>query len=170
MKRGLLICLIFISFIQPVFARHITGGEVVYEFVSSTPSTRTYVVTLILFRDNLCVNCSVMPPTVSIGVFSNDNNAMIPGNSTGGYWNIALSTVQALSLNPLPNCIQNVPNLSYSGGFYPLRFTLQIITMDIPLLIKPVAELKIFPHHRFNGCHLYWPNTRKQYIRYKFAG
>lgn len=124
MKRGLLICLIFISFIQPVFARHITGGEVVYEFVSSTPSTRTYVVTLILFRDNLCVNCSVMPPSVSMGVFSNDNNAMIPGNSTGGYWNIALSTVQALSLNALPNCIQNVPNLSYSGGFYPFTITL----------------------------------------------
>ncbi|MBP9607725.1 MAG: PKD domain-containing protein, partial [Ferruginibacter sp.] len=124
MKQTVLISLFVLSFFKPVMARHITGGEVIYEFVSSTATTRTYVVTLILFRDNLCVNCSVMPPAVSLGVFSNDNLAMVPGGSTGGYWNISLSSTQSLPLNALPNCIQNVPNLSYSAGFYPFTITL----------------------------------------------
>jgi len=129
MKQTVLISLFVLSFFKPVMARHITGGEVIYEFVSSTATTRTYVVTLILFRDNLCVNCSVMPPAVSLGVFSNDNLAMVPGGSTGGYWNISLSSTQSLPLNALPNCIQNVP---------PITITV------IPSPIKPAAELKTF--------------------------
>src|SRR5215208_3844651 len=61
------------------FASHITGGEMIYEYLGpgSTGNSRTYRITLKLFRDEHTTGAA-MPASVSIGLFNNDNNIQFP--------------------------------------------------------------------------------------------
>lgn len=119
MKQIALVFLLLVGLRNPLFAKHITGGEVIYEYLNNTGSTKTYKVTILLFRDEFCVNCSVMPPLITIGIFNNDNNTQV-----GEYIDISLGQVQSLPHNPLPNCIVNSPSLSYTVGYYSFNITL----------------------------------------------
>lgn len=95
-------------------AKHITGGEVLYEYVGpGDGGTKTYKITLILFRDENCVDCASMPPNVSMGIFNNSTNAQV-----GGYRTVNLGTTLILPVNALPPCITNPPELTYSAGYY----------------------------------------------------
>ena len=86
MKKIFTIVLLSLGFLN-ASAKHITGGEIIYDYISSTANSKTYRITLILFRDENCINpCAEMPPNVYIGVFNNDNNQMVGGSAAfGGY-------------------------------------------------------------------------------------
>lgn len=120
MKPKLLILSFLVFAFSPVFAKHITGGEIIYTHLSSDATSRTYRVTLILFRDENCVApCAGMPASVSLGIYNNDN-----GSRVGGYRSVQLDQVVDLPLNALPRCIENPPNLTYTAGFYSFNITL----------------------------------------------
>ena len=85
----------------------------------STPGTLRYLITLMLFRDENCANCAPMPPSVSIGLFDNDNNQRF-----GSVHTPSLSNTLAVPINALPLCITNPPVLSYTVGIYTFTVTL----------------------------------------------
>lgn len=116
MKRTLLV-LLFISCFSIARARHITGGEMIYQYTGpgSSPNTKFYRITLRLFRDQNCANCAEMPSQVIIGIFNNENNQLI-----GPSYTIDLSNTSLVPINPLPPCITNPPTLSYTIGTYSL--------------------------------------------------
>ena len=94
----------------------------IYDYLGpgSSANTKQYRITLILFRDENCVNCAVMPGSVAIKIFNNNTFAMY-----GSIHNVNLGNTQVLSTNALPPCITNPPNLSYTAGFY-------AFTVDLP--------------------------------------
>ncbi|MEX1201771.1 MAG: PKD domain-containing protein [Ferruginibacter sp.] len=122
MKKYLLILLTILCF-NISKAAHITGGEMIYNYVgpAATPNANYYGVTLRLFRDDNCVNCAGMPGNVSIGIYNNDNNQLV-----GNFLNVDRSSLTLLSLNALPSCITNPPNLVYSVGLYTFLIELTI--------------------------------------------
>ncbi len=119
MKRLLLLLLIGFSGIS-VFARHITGGEVIYDYLGPGASnSKLYKVTLRLFRDNFTTGAA-MPAAVAIGIFNNDNN-----NQFGGFLNIPLNSNDPVSIIASPSCLTNAPVFDYSVGTY-------IFNIDLP--------------------------------------
>ena len=122
MKKGLLILIVFTAIFSPVFAKHITGGEMIYDYIGpgSTANSKRYTVTLRLFRDDNCVSCANMPGSVTIGVFNNDNNTAF-----GGYLDVPRTSTESLPLNSLPSCIVNPPILMYTAGYY-------VFEVDLP--------------------------------------
>ena len=113
MKQILLILFLAGSFFTAA-AKHITGGEMIYEYVGPglSASSKSYRITLRLFRDENCIGCATMPASVIIGVFDNGSLQSISFNS------VSLSSSQQLSLNTLPPCITNPPDLVYTVGYY----------------------------------------------------
>lgn len=114
MKQVFLIIL-FISCFSCSYAKHITGGEIIYEYMGPgvSPGSSIYSITLRLFRDENCFSCAEMPGNVAIGIFNNDNNALY-----GSYHIINISFSENLPLNQLPSCITNPPLLTYRAGYY----------------------------------------------------
>ena len=114
MKHTLLV-FFFLSCFSLAHAKHITGGEMIYDYLGPGASlnTKQYRITLLLFRDETCVGCSPMPPTVRIGIFNNANSGLY-----GPYHDLGLSGTAAVPINPLPPCITNAPSLSYTVGTY----------------------------------------------------
>lgn len=100
-------------------AAHITGGEMIYDYLGpgSNPNTKQYRITLYLFRDQNCTGCAAMPTNVFIGVFNNDNNAQV-GGSPGPHWDVPKSNEGPVSILPFPPCMTNPPNLSYNVAIY----------------------------------------------------
>lgn len=92
----------------------------IYDFLSSTTTTKTYRITLILFRDENCAgNCSQMPASVRIGIYNNDDN------STYNIIDKTLDSIRGpLSIINAPTCITSAPNLVYNAGFYSIVVTL----------------------------------------------
>ncbi len=122
MKKYLLILLtILCSAVSK--AAHITGGEMIYNYIgpAASPNTNYYGVTLRLFRDDNCMNCAGMPGNVSIGIYNNGNNQRV-----GNFVNVDRSSLTLLTLNTLPSCITNPPNLVYSVGLYTFLIELPI--------------------------------------------
>ncbi|MBK8712678.1 MAG: gliding motility-associated C-terminal domain-containing protein [Niastella sp.] len=120
MKKILLILsFFFISLF--CYAKHITGGEMIYKYLGpgTAPNTKNYAVTLLLFRDENAVGAAAMPATVSLGIF-NSATGIIYQN----YFNVDLSTIESVPLNTVPPCIINSPNLSYTVGYYNFNVTL----------------------------------------------
>ena len=122
MKHTLLV-LVFLSCFSFAHARHITGGEMIYEYIGpgSTPNSTKYRITLMLFRDDFCGgNCAQIPASVTIGIFNNDDNSRF-----AVYADISLSNTQLVPINALPLCITSAPVLKYTVGFY-------TVTVDLP--------------------------------------
>jgi gliding motility-associated-like protein len=118
MKRFLFISLIILSSF-PVFAKHITGGEFLYDFISSNGGSKTYAITLRLFRDNFCTGCAVMPTNVALAIYNNDDNSKI-----GPTQSVPINSTSALGIISAPPCLTNPPVFDYSAGFYNLTLTL----------------------------------------------
>jgi len=115
MRKPLLFIFLICSFL-PVFAAHITGGEIIYTYVSvgSTPNSKIYTITLRLFRDNNCPPpCAVMPAFTPIAIFNNDNNTLI-----GGVRTIAKNSENQVATVASPACLTNPPVFNYSVGDY----------------------------------------------------
>src|SRR5919206_2579081 len=83
------------------FASHIVGGEMIYEYLGlgSSANTKSYRITLRLFRDQNCTGCAAMPSNVYIGIFNNDNNNKYP--SPGGFYDIKKDAEQSLPVTSL---------------------------------------------------------------------
>jgi gliding motility-associated-like protein len=119
MKKILLI-LFFITAFIPAFARHVIGGEVIYDYLGpgSTPNSKSYRVTLRLFRDaQNCTSaggCAELPTSLKMGVYNNDNNILF-----GGYRDVPQSSlINGLPIISTPPCLTNEPPLSYQAGYY----------------------------------------------------
>ena len=119
MKRTLLV-LFFLSCFSFAHARHITGGEMIYEYIGpgSSANSARYRITLMLFRDENCANCAVMPAEVTIALFNIDNNQIFSID------NVSISSTQVLPINALPLCITSAPVLNYTVGFYSFNIDL----------------------------------------------
>ena len=120
MRKTLLFILLLLGF-NTSFAKHITGGEVIYDYQSSgtTPNTKSYNLTLRLFRDNFTVGGAAMPAIVRLGIFDNDNNQLF-----GGYRDVNLNNIITVPKFPAPLCLNNEPPLEYSMGSYNLLIDL----------------------------------------------
>ena len=125
MKKSVLILAIMMAALS-VSAKHIIGGEMIYEYLGkgSAPNTNKYRITLKLFRDrNSPADAAAMPINVFIGIFDNDNLRQYP--SPGTYYDVVKANEEDVTVNPLPVCITNPPSLRYHTGLY-------ILTVDLP--------------------------------------
>lgn len=125
MKKFVLIVFLFVFFV-PVFARHVIGGEVIYDYTGpgATPNSKSYRVTLRLFRDAQNCNagnaCAELPTSVKMGVYNNDNNTLF-----GGYRDVPqASLINGLPVISKPPCLTNEPTLNYQAGYYYFDVTL----------------------------------------------
>ncbi|MGB5007286.1 MAG: PKD domain-containing protein [Ferruginibacter sp.] len=117
--------LVFISLIfifSDVFPAHITGGEMIYQYLGpgSTANTKSYRITLKLFRDETGGGAA-MPGVVRIGIFNNDNN----GHISLSPFDISLTSVSQVGVTPPPICMSNPPTLLYTMGTY-------VFVIDLP--------------------------------------
>ena len=104
-----------------VYANHISGGEMIYQYLGpgSSPNTKKYRITLRLFRDNNGGGAP-MPSSVFIGIYNNDNNAPMPGSP----YNVSLTSTSAVPVVPPPICMTDPPLLDYSIGIF--EFTIDL--------------------------------------------
>jgi gliding motility-associated-like protein len=119
-KYCILIILSFFS-CKEIFANHISGGEIIYEYLGpgSAVNTKQYRITLRLFRDN-DGGGAAMPPNVLIGIYSNDNSLALSGSP----FNVNRTSVSLVPVAPPPICMKNPPNLDYSVGTF--EFTIDL--------------------------------------------
>ena len=114
--RKLLSIILLIGSFLPVFAAHITGGEIIYSYLGpgSNSTTKTYRITLRLFRDNSCPgNCAPMPASAPIAIYNNSNNALV-----GAIRNETIDSNIPVGIVSSPPCITNPPLFNYSVGSY----------------------------------------------------
>ncbi len=123
MKKFLITIFFFFAYFF-TYAKHISGGEMFYDLISSTSTTKTYRVTLILFRDESCFQCADMPSVVRIGIYNNDNNSPYGGTGTLPTIDVNLLKVETLPIVNVPLCINNQPFLKYTAGYYSFVVTL----------------------------------------------
>ncbi len=114
MKRFLILGFFILNF-SNAFSNHISGGEMIYRYLGpgAGPNTRSYRITLKLFRDNTGGG-AVMPPLVRIGIFNNDNNTHIALSP----FDISLTSTSQVPTSPPPICMSNPPTLDYSMGVF----------------------------------------------------
>ncbi len=113
--KQLLLIIFFISSFNFVFAKHITGGEVIYDYIGTgtAPNSKSYNITLRLFRDNQTIGGAPLPSSVFIGIYNNDNNTQL-----GTWLNVPQTTTNSLQIIYTPPCLTNTPMFDYSGGYY----------------------------------------------------
>ncbi|HUQ96523.1 MAG TPA: PKD domain-containing protein [Chitinophagaceae bacterium] len=117
MKKQLLLFVMLFFAAVPVWASHVIGGEMIYEFLGVDPVTKfkNFRITLRLFRDEHCGNCALMPPNVYIGIFRNDTRAQYPG--TNIFFDVPKSDEGEVTIVQ-PPCILNAPELDYHYAKY----------------------------------------------------
>lgn len=95
-----------------VFAAHITGGEMIYEYLGAGSAGKSqYRITLKLFRDELGGGAA-MPGTVQIGIYVTNSN-ILAGNLM-----VNRTAIMNVPVSPPPICMDNPPTLSYTVGTY----------------------------------------------------
>lgn len=121
MKKYWLVILILFFGTAKVCANHISGGEIIYEYLGagSTPNSKSYRITLRLFRDNNGGGAA-MPTNVYIGIFNNDNRVAINGSP----FDINLTSSALVPVIAPPPCMDNPPTINYSMGTF--QFTISL--------------------------------------------
>ena len=125
MKRILLLCL-FIVAVSDVFATHIIGGEMRYEYIGpgAAPNTRLYRIRLLLLKGSSTAGAALQSQYV-VGVFDNDNGQKVIGTAANNNW---LAVEDFTGTLPVPviasPCIQNPPVLGYTYKRY--SFTIEL--------------------------------------------
>ncbi|MFN2457266.1 MAG: PKD domain-containing protein [Chitinophagaceae bacterium] len=124
MKKLSAFLIFFIGLNCSLYAAHIVGGEMIYEYLGpgTAPNSKQYRITLRLFRDNDCTQCAQMPTNVFIGIFTNDNNTQFPG--AGQYFDVPKGSERSVLVADLPPCINNAPDLDYSAAEYSFKVDL----------------------------------------------
>ncbi|HEU5165727.1 MAG TPA: hypothetical protein VFU29_09330, partial [Chitinophagaceae bacterium] len=119
MKKLLAIFFIFCA--VPSFARHITGGEIFYEYLGpgTAAGTSQYKITLRLFRDCFSTGAQ-LDPTISLGIFDKLSGAAVNGSP----FSVSLDHIQQIQKSGNIPCIINPPQVCYQVGFYYLTITL----------------------------------------------
>ncbi|MEQ1553050.1 MAG: PKD domain-containing protein, partial [Ferruginibacter sp.] len=113
MKKYILLLFLF-YFAKPVVAKHITGGEVIYDYTGlGSSNSKKYKITLRLFRDNFCTGCATMPGFVTLAIYDNDNNQRV-----GSYLNVPITNTDPLQIIFSQPCLTNAPMFDYSAGYY----------------------------------------------------
>jgi gliding motility-associated-like protein len=120
MKQRLLFLFLTLLFGPAVFASHIIGGEMIYEFVKAdtVAHTKTFKLTLRLFRDEHCGNCALMPDEEYIGVFNNDDRTL------QGSYDVFKGDEGEVAI-VRPACISDAPSLDYHSATYTIEVTLK---------------------------------------------
>ncbi|MBC7628609.1 hypothetical protein, partial [Ferruginibacter sp.] len=114
--RKLLSTIFLVVGFLPVFAAHITGGEVIYTYLGqgSNTQSKVYKITLRLFRDNNCPPpCAGMPLSVALAIFDNTNNSLV-----GGIRTVSRNSDEPIGIVTSPPCLSNPPVFNYSYGSY----------------------------------------------------
>jgi gliding motility-associated-like protein len=128
MKRFLLVIITSLIISIPAFAAHIIGGEMRYAYLGpgSAANTKSYRITMILFKDNAAG--ALLQPFYLVGVFNNDDGSKIPGVETNSNWRIDIVTPPGITGVPilLPACIQGAPTLDYVYASYTMVIDLPI--------------------------------------------
>ncbi len=111
MKRVLLFIALFFLTI-PLFANHITGGEIFYTYTGrDADGNHRYHITLKLYRDHFSSG-ALLDATASIGIFNTATTVMVSNNSVP-----MTSQVRLILGSPGP-CITNAPVVDYDVGYY----------------------------------------------------
>lgn len=120
MKKYLLVVLLLLAFAD-IFANHISGGEMIYQYLGPgiAANTKKYKITLKLFRDNNGGGAA-MPTDVYIGIFNNDDGTQF----NGGYYDVNITSTASVPVTPPPICMANPPVLNYSVGIF--EFTVEL--------------------------------------------
>ena len=116
-----LLVILFICCAVPSFARHITGGEIFYEYLGpgAAAGTSQYKITLRLFRD--CFSSGAqLDPTANIGIFDKLSGAAVSGSP----FTVQLDHIQQIQKGGNIPCIINPPQVCYQVGFYYFTATL----------------------------------------------
>ena len=124
MKKFLATITALLGFLAFAFAAHITGGEMLYEYLGPglNPGTNSYRILLKLFRDNRCTGCAAMPTNVFIGIFNNDN-----GTEFGSTYSDVPKTLETnVPVDAFPPCVNNAPIIDYDVAFFNLLVELPI--------------------------------------------
>jgi gliding motility-associated-like protein len=137
MKRYLLFILFSLVFL-PVFAKHVTGGEIIYKYLGpgGAAGSKQYEITLRLFRDDNTIGGAALPASLAIAVYNNDNNQNI-----SGYINVAQASTETLPILAAPNCLTNAPNLTYSAGYYTFTFELPANTQGYTISYQTCCRI-----------------------------
>jgi len=116
-----LLVIFFICLTTSSFARHITGGEIFYEYLGPgiTAGTSQYKITLRLFRDCFSGGAA-LDPIANIGIFDKASGAAVPGSAFA----VNLDHIQQIQKSGNIPCIINPPQVCYQVGFYYLTATL----------------------------------------------
>jgi gliding motility-associated-like protein len=116
-----LLVIFFICLTTSSFARHITGGEIFYEYLGPgiTAGTSQYKITLRLFRDCFSGGAA-LDPIANIGIFDKASGAAVPGSAFA----VNLDHIQQIQKSGNIPCIINPPQVCYQVGFYYLTVTL----------------------------------------------
>src|SRR4051812_2889222 len=126
MKKYCFLLVLSLFSYKEIFATHITGGEMFYEYISvgSSPNTVKYRITLRLFRDENAVGGAPMPDHVWITLFNNDNLQAYPTGTP--YFEVQRNSLGFVPVAPFPPCMINPPVLNYTVGAFSF-------VIDLPL-------------------------------------
>ena len=86
MKKALFIILLSSSFLS-VFATHIIGGEMRYEYIGpgAAANTKQYRIRLLLLKGDSPIGADLITQYI-VGVFNNDNGQKIIGSAANSNW------------------------------------------------------------------------------------
>lgn len=156
MKRILIAILTFLLLSSSADAAHIIGGEMRYAYVSagSSPNTKLYTITLILFRGDDPSGAALAPSYV-VGVFNNDNGQKINGNTVNSDWLITRDNEATGVPIILPSCIQGAPTLNYTYATYTMSIELPNNLNGYTIAYQTCC--------RINGLMNVGPNTGSTY-------
>ncbi|MGN6492406.1 MAG: PKD domain-containing protein [Agriterribacter sp.] len=109
-----LILIIGLFSCSALYARHITGGELSYVYISSSGNTHTYQITLKLYRDCFSTGAQ-LDPAAAISIFTKNAS----GTSTSAQnFTINMSRQETMRLGTPGKCIDNPPIVCYEVGTY----------------------------------------------------
>ncbi len=115
MKKLFGIVIALLSFVN-VFANHISGGELFYEYVGpgAQANTSRYQITMRLFRDCNSTGQTLQTESVVIGIYSNANSRLYTSVKLP-----ILNPVKTIKLNTdrIP-CLTNAPEVCFQVGIF----------------------------------------------------
>ena len=117
MKR-ISLSILFFLFLHYGKANHIIGGEMFYDYVSSTENSVTYKITLMLVHDDDCMGCASLNNSVYLGIYDNDNKSSATSYNLLRSYEVLLYETKLMPVNATPKCMTNKPSASYSAGYY----------------------------------------------------
>jgi gliding motility-associated-like protein len=127
MKKSLLVIILSFSAFT-VFATHIIGGEMRYEYIGpgSTPNSKIYRIRLLLLKgDAVGQNVAQLSSFYTVGVFNNDNGQKVIGSADFNNWqaNEDFTTPLPVPITVAP-CIEGNTTLLYTYKRY--SFTIEL--------------------------------------------